>query len=435
MKRLLILLCALFLLIPVAHGENANIPEPDVVVLRTEDGVCGMAVSFYAPGLYLSTAPLPDHTETVLADTPKGQVPLTVLEEHEGLRILGDLSDEPYESVPALLGESSGFSAFSYMGVNEAGERKEGKASPLFAVMAGEEIMTLSLGDENLLEGTVILNDNHALSGLVLSSMGTGNGQVLALTGQGIYRLIFGDDEEETAGTLLRPRVEQMDDGTLHIDWKDAAEEKNVSDAPLFFAYVLNENMPYYRFVSIQDGSTDCYANIIPGETYHVYVLAAQEPPAGLPGADPETDMSVIRTVMSDSEADKHYESLSFCVSAAQNPRDEIVLQGMKDFTVSQLNDPEVELYLQVVGRYEVTEESETFMTISLNTPSETTYEIGSVFIYSPDVRDNDAWHIPLTEILDSIRQLENNIPTGTYRLRFFIGNQLIDSLEFTVSP
>lgn len=434
MKKMLVLVLFLALLPVASWAEEAELPLFRLTTTEEsgQERTLGSAVLVGNSSLMLtSRAALGDAAE-LTADGPDGVYPVSqVLPMGQESELVMLILEASSGLTPALLTEQVDGTA-SLEGWTVNGLRYETPAlSVTSTVYQGLEAWLVS-ATEPLLPGAALFQDG-ALAGLVVATWGEGENRYLALSGETLAQLLFSaENEAADSASYLQDVALNYEGGMLTVDWS-AADLSGHDEGSIITVYVADPANPYYAYYQAEPGENALQVAAVPGRTYRVWVLCAAEESA--------TDVSLpedlaVSARIPDGGTYTEHGFTSECYLAAgpaENADWTAPLPALDPVTAESLM--EGELFLQVINTYQVEEEMEAAMLLTLFTPEGYAFYMASGYLFSPDYMTNDVWNADVTELFEDYLTYNGTgaFMPGEYRLQYTIGDAWGDAFSFTL--
>lgn len=292
----------------------------------------------------------------------------------------------------------------------------------LYAIYRGQNAMTLSCV-EGILPGAVMVDETGRIIGLVVAQQMEGDGMYIALEPDSLYTALVGD---LTADAFL-PLEVKWADGLLEISWQDRVRESGV-----YLIHFSGAENNYYTTYEAEHGERSVYLAVPPGHTYYMQVQWAESEETAqdlLWGA--MTTYTVPKTVFT------QYGFRQDCYLSAAPSGQEItgLLPEMDRITADTLSDAANDLYLQIINSYDVSDEVEMPMTVSLTAPDGQFYYEIMNYIFSPEYEEDDTFAVPVDDLFASCRDFSGSgtFRPGDYVLSYTIGGRVAGEYAFTV--
>ena len=159
-----------------------------------------------------------------------------------------------------------------------------------------------------------------------------------------------------------------------------------------------------------------------PGRTYIVGVEATAQTPDSLP------EHSVSFTIPQ-AERLTEYGFRPVLTAVAETPENGGQPVPVTEVTEEMLRSGRVYFYSH--SAYEVTEQVEKTLLVTLTDPDGCNYVYESTWIYLPECMQEDIWQVSLQEVGLTAALDRNGYPAGIYRMAYYVGGDLADELEF----
>ena len=304
------------------------------------------------------------------------------------------------------------------------------------AVLASEEItrdgnrcLLLTLSGPAPL-GSAVVTDEENLAGIIVSQRAEGQNRYVAVPAEGIAR------NAALALGLIKNMPEWCDEPeglvvALHqnevvIDWSGMTLPEPGEGEDLYLVVVDGGN-DYLTYYKVEDRTkTDVKMLLTPGRVY----IAGFTVSAESPSEDPE---QYVPFVIPYPEKLTDHGFTPVLTSIAEAP-----LTGLKG---SEAPEPVTEVteellrsgraYFYSHSTYEVTEDLEGSLLVTLTDPEGNNYRYTSSWIYSPQYMTEDIWFLPLKDmgLLSSLEA--SGFPKGWYTVDFYVDGKLADTCYF----
>ena len=300
----------------------------------------------------------------------------------------------------------------------------------------GESALALTVG-EDVLPGTVLLDEKGRLSGLCVASLGEGKGRALALDAVSVYELLKDRAVEEPAEPESASAPLQIAGSELRVSWVDGLLQVDISaiaaEGKDYVVDVADLGCPYFMAYRVTAGTTVTSALAAPGRTLFIYAHES--------GTDDTFDESMPYTLYTVPEAemmtDHSYQaSMTYLTMLpSSDTYDETEVLPAHAPTVAGLTSGEQTLWLMAGSVYEVGEEDEEcVMTCSLFTPDGWCFNAVSGFVFSRQYMPEDTWHWDVTELMTEYLTYHDGTPAdGTYTLCYYLSGKLAGTATFTL--
>lgn len=311
---------------------------------------------------------------------------------------------------------------------------------------AGENCTAIS-AREGLLPGCAVVDEQMRVTGMVAASCGEGVGryavlpaEMLPMTGDGEEFDLGRDDAtmedfltEETETVWLRDVALTQDGAVLTADWS-ASPVADMRDDSVFAVFLMDLENTYYSYVQVSGDQSRCAFPASPGRTYLVCVQHAHGE-AVTDVVFPEDAVTYI--TMNHAPMFDRYDyqttELYLGVLAAEGAEDAALAQPLEEITAEALMAEDIDVYLQAVSSYEVSETAESELLGVLTTPEGYAFTVSGGFVFDPTLAQEDAWHLPVSPMLDDYLTFCGSIASGTYVLTYYFDGEMAGSISFEV--
>jgi len=432
------LLIALILLLTAgsagAEQAPADLPLMTVYLRSGETRTpAGTAVPLSDMALLTSAMVLPKNGETLeISDGTHTWIPENILTDRTGTAAVL-LIDEPEPAFPAV---SSLVPLNVRVTANDCAviyERPDGTRTELRVLDGASQTwqdyscMLVQLSGEAA-PGSPLMMKNGELAGMILAEYAEGPNRYMMITVDGLIQMLaeiswqadlIGDEAPEGFRVTL-------DANRATIDWKDA--EIPTGEGLNAYTVIGDTGNSFLTYFPADKELTEVRMLLTPGRTYLAgFVLAADAPDdlpekcavIAVPEAEPLTEngfKSILCALTEDPEKD---------AEAGRSP------EPLTRITAEQLISGE--LYFYSASSYQVTEQIQETLLVTLTAPDGNNYRYESGWVYGPDYQDNDVWYFPLKEggLLDMMNP--GSVPRGQYEMAFYVGGRLADRFTFEV--
>ncbi len=313
---------------------------------------------------------------------------------------------------------------------NAAGDRIFRPASAVTPLTwEGMDCMTLTLSG-SVRPGDPVLTDGNELAGMILAECSEGVNRYIALTVTGIYSLVMqlsdkvGDlstDMEAPAGFTVT-----VEKNRVTFDWSKVSITP--AEGMKLYLVVADAENDYLNFGPADTEETSGTMLLTPGRTYLSGIMeSAQEPeelPKGLTVTElPEAEkltahgFTAVKTALVRSENG--------------NPLSDESPEIIEALTAEDVKNGYIFFYSH--SAYDVEEETQDSLLISMETPDGMDYRYVSGWIYSPSYEQEDIWVTSMQDLGFAGVLESKNYMAGEYRIRYYVGGELADSFSFVI--
>lgn len=444
LKRFFVLLLALALLIAApALAEDAPFDALYRLVLRNgqQDTLLGSGVVCVQPDVLVTSVAAIPSAGKLYAVGAGGEFAVTQMERMaEGCDLALLLLDSATPTQPLRLTPAE--APLRVMGVLPDGRMTAADASHLTVIPYQGMACLLFSGEENLLPGSVLLDESGGLAGVTLATYGEGAGRYLALTADEIYRGILSDTsaapvhETPDGVTWVSGFTVTPLDGRLHVDWAGCIprEQRQGRTLTVFFA---NEANPYYSYIQADEDENTMDVPAAPGQRYSVW-LQLSEGEANFNVMQPDSSSVTVDTNPSHPFNRLGYKDQACYLGVLPADADSdptAMIPPLEPITAEALAAPDSKFFLQAVSKYRIKRREEAQLLIVLTTPEKNTFLIEAGFIFDPALTDGDVWNAEITELFTDYLCLNETgqFAPGSYTLAYYLDGGLASQLTFTL--
>ena len=303
--------------------------------------------------------------------------------------------------------------------------------------------MTLTAMD-GLKPGSATYDRDGRLTGVILSSLGEGEGRYLAISALSLNAVLNGAPAPAQTGPEPNelPSAEELlncsfDGGYLMITpaGVTAPAEQDLS------VYYMDAGNAYYTWLTHEAGAKDIEFVLpaVPGRRLMVWYAAggtehgAEEFETLLQTQDPlVVELPEAKVLDRNEYRQECYlasERLGKVVGVTER------LEPAAGITRERLVDPGYKAYLQVNSQYTVDKNSEESLLVCLYTPDGSCLADVAAFIWGVEYMAEDDWHEDVTELFSYYAEINGGVlPEGEYTLSYYIGEELAGSYSFTLT-
>ena len=280
--------------------------------------------------------------------------------------------------------------------------------------------------------GSVVLNAEGELAGIVVAQYAEGENRVLAVSTDELARCIteVGVKLSNVDSWTNAPEGFNvtLDKNTMTIDWSAMTLPEKADDETLYVV-VADSGNSYLSYFAAEVESRSVTILTMPGRVYLSGILASRETPSQLPE---DCEITVIPPAQKLTE--HHFRPILTAV--AEMPADSSDPEA-KPVPVTEVNEEMLRsgrAYFYSSSCYEVTETIQDLsLLVTLTDPNGVVYRYESSWIYMPEYMQEDVWFISmkdngLTSSLD-----EHGYPKGVYRMAYYVEGELADSFTFEI--
>ena len=421
------------------NGENAGVRVVGMAVLaQTKDGE-----TWIAPTAIVPTGEGGAPALATYLMTEDGLVaPVTAAQPFAAGGISALTVQGQLEPVAAPVAQNLGNpESQAVVGYLENGTLISGGATNLApcALEDGSAGMTLT-AMEGLKPGSATYDRDGRLTGMILASLGEGEGRYLAVGALTLSALLNdvpapqAEDPVSSAADLLDTKI---DGGYLYVTPRGMSTPSEQDAA----VYYMDAGNGYYSWVVGEAGAKDLEFTLpaVPGRTLLVWFAAG-----GTEHGDAEfgellknQDPLVVEPPTA-SPIDR-YDYKQDCYLAVERLGKVVGvterLEPAEGVTGAMLTDASNKLYFQVNSTYTVTEIMSESLLICLYTPDGSCLTNIATFIWGTEYMARDDWHEDVTELFTYYAEsCGGELPPGEYTLTYYIGADLAGSYTFVLS-
>lgn len=462
-KRLLTLLMALLLLAGCVPAQAEEAAGPVVTLLDGAGQAVGQGVLLEAGQEVLVSASL---TETAGLQVQAGEEVLSVL----GVSASGAsvtmlrLEEEAGDPLPLAAEDPAVFSR-----VEAVSAQGETSACTVLTQVSLADGWGFTFRDETdtAQPGGALINDAGELAGLVLGAwadmpnakVALGAEAIAALQGNAQANVLNPLPEKEAPAapenkqeepTASKPKKEEplSASGTvflenisltmrgadkLEVDWA-GSEVADLREDSAFVVYYGDMDSPYTWWEEASGEETSLIVNVIPGQTYAVWVQHGHgEVDTTLNMSDEEIIACVAFMDVPEAKVFNKYgyqqDEIYFCLTTEDGNN---AMPAAFTFTSEELSTRGQELRLNVTSTYRVKRDTTANMGIAMITPSGECYDSWGEFLFEADL-DEDVWYLALGPLQDDYLQYNTTWEPGVYTVTVYFDGARVTQAMFTV--
>ena len=462
-KRLLTLLMALLLLAGCVPAQAEEAAGPVVTLLDGAGQAVGQGVLLEAGQEVLVPASL---AETAGLQVQAGEEVLSVL----GVSASGAsvtmlrLEEEAGDPLPLAAEDPAVFSR-----VEAVSAQGETSACTVLTQVSLADGWGFTFRDEadTAQPGGALINDAGELAGLVLGAwadmpnakVALGAEAIAALQGNAQANVLNPLPEKEAPAapenkqeepTASKPKKEEPlpASGTvflenisltmrgadeLEVDWA-GSEVADLRDDSAFVVYFGDMDSPYTWWAEASGEETSLIVNVIPGQTYAVWVQHGHgEVDTTLDMSDEEIIACVAFMDVPEAKVFNKYgyqqDEIYFCLTTEDGNN---AMPAAFTFTSEELSTRGQELRLNVTSTYRVKRDTTANMGIAMITPSGECYDSWGEFLFEADL-DEDVWYLALGPLQDDYLQYNTTWEPGVYTVTVYFDGARVTQAMFTV--
>lgn len=462
-KRLLTLLMALLLLAGCVPAQAEEAAGPVVTLLDGAGQAVGQGVLLEAGQEVLVPASLAE-TPGLQVQTGGETIQVSGVAASGTLAAVLRLEAQARDPLPLAAADPAVFSRVE--AVSGQGETSE---CTVLTRVSLEDGWGFTFQDEagTAQPGGALLNDAGELAGLVLGSwaempntkVALGAEAIAALQGNAQANVLNplpekeapaapeGKHEDPTAskpkkeeplsasGTVFLENISLTMRGAdeLEVDWA-SSEINDLRKDSVFAVYYGDLDCPYSWWEEASGEETSLIVNVIPGQTYAVWVQHGHgEVDTTLDMSDEEILTCVAFMDVPEAKVFNKYgyvqDETYFCLATDDG---KTLLPAAGSFTSEALSRRGQELQLNATSTYRVKRDTTANMGIAMVTPSGDCYDSWGSFLFEADLNE-DAWYVSLSDIQDSYLQYNPTWEPGVYTVSLYFDGALAAQLPFTV--
>lgn len=219
----------------------------------------------------------------------------------------------------------------------------------------------------------------------------------------------------------------------LEVDWA-GSEVTDLRDDSVFAVYYGDMDSPYTWWEEASGEETSLIVNVIPGQTYAVWVQHGHgEVDTTLNMSDEEIFTCVAFIDVPEAKVFNKYgyvqDETYFCLATDDG---KTLLPAAGSFTSEALSRRGQELQLNATSTYRVKRDTSANMGIAMMTPSGECYDFWGEFLFEADL-DEDVWFISLSSLQDDYLQYNTAWEPGVYTVTVYFDGARVTQAMFTV--
>ena len=219
----------------------------------------------------------------------------------------------------------------------------------------------------------------------------------------------------------------------LEVDWA-GSEVTDLRDDSVFAVYYGDMDSPYTWWEEASGEETSLIVNVIPGQTYAVWVQHGHgEVDTTLNMSDEEIFTCVAFIDVPEAKVFNKYgyvqDETYFCLATDDG---KTLLPAAGSFTSEALSRRGQELQLNATSTYRVKRDTSANMGIAMMTPSGDCYDFWGEFLFEADL-DEDVWFISLSSLQDDYLQYNTAWEPGIYTVTVYFDGARVTQAMFTV--
>lgn len=462
-KRLLTLLMALLLLAGCVPAQAEEAAGPVVTLLDGAGQAVGQGVLLEAGQEVLVPASLAE-TAGLQVQTGEATIPVSGVEASGELAAVLRLEAQTRDPLPLAAEDPAVFSR-----VEAVSAQGETSACTVLTQVSLADGWGFTFRDEagTAQPGGALINDAGELAGLVLGAwadmpnakVALGAEAIAALQGNAQANVLNplpekeapaapeGKHEDPTAskpkkeeplsasGTVFLENISLTMRGAdeLEVDWA-GSEVTDRRDDSVFAVYYGSMDSPYTWWEEASGEETSLIVNVIPGQTYAVWVQHGHgEVDTTLDMSDEEILTCVAFMDVPEAKVFNKYgyqqDEIYFCLATDDG---KTLLPAAGSFTSEALSTRGQELRLNVTSTYRVKRDTTANMGIAMITPSGECYDSWGEFLFEADL-DEDVWYLALGTLQDDYLQYNTTWEPGVYTIMVYLDGARVTQAMFTV--
>lgn len=462
-KRLLTLLMALMLLAGCVPAQAEEAAGPVVTLLDGAGQAVGQGVLLEAGQEVLVPASLAE-TAGLQVQAGEATIPVSGVEASGELAAVLRLEAQTRDPLPLAAEDPAVFSR-----VEAVSAQGETSACTVLTQVSLADGWGFTFRDETdtAQPGGALINDAGELAGLVLGAwadmpnakVALGAEAIAALQGNAQANVLNPLPEKEAPAapenkqeepTASKPKKEEplSASGTvflenisltmrgadeLEVDWA-GSEVADLRDDSVFAVYYGDMDSPYTWWEEASGEETSLIVNVIPGQTYAVWVQHGHgEVDTTLDMSDEEILACVAFMDVPEAKVFNKYgyvqDETYFCLATDDG---KTLLPAAGSFTSEALSRRGQELQLNATSTYRVKRDTSANMGIAMMTPSGDCYDFWGEFLFEADL-DEDVWFISLSSLQDDYLQYNTAWEPGIYTVTVYFDGARVTQAMFTV--
>lgn len=462
-KRLLTLLMALLLLAGCVPAQAEEAAGPVVTLLDGAGQAVGQGVLLEAGQEVLVPASLAE-TAGLQVQAGEATIPVSGVEASGELAAVLRLEAQTRDPLPLAAEDPAVFAR-----VEAVSAQGETSACTVLTQVSLADGWGFTFRDEadTAQPGSALINDAGELAGLVLGAwadmpnakVALGAEAIAALQGNAQANVLNplpekeaptapeGKHEDPTAskpkkeeplsasGTVFLENISLTMRGAdeLEVDWA-GSEVTDRRDDSVFAVYYGSMDSPYTWWEEASGEETSLIVNVIPGQTYAVWVQHGHgEVDTALDMSDEEILTCVAFMDVPEAKVFNKYgyqqDEIYFCLATDDG---KTLLPAAGSFTSEALSTRGQELRLNVTSTYRVKRDTTANMGIAMITPSGECYDSWGEFLFEADL-DEDVWYLALGTLQDDYLQYNTAWEPGVYTIMVYLDGARVTQAMFTV--
>ena len=344
---------------------------------------------------------------------------------------------EPSPAQPVQLGEAD--ENLTCVGLRRGETQPESCGADLMTMAVYEQsACLLYTGLEEMLPGALLFNSQGQLAGLTMASYGEGLNRYVAYPADVLQARLSGEGPAES--TVAEGQMRWLSgmevtaaQGELTVRWAHLNTPDQPEGSAIYLIWQDTGN-DYVSYGTVDWAEGYAVTACVPGRSYGVWMAVSD---AGAPTGDM---FRWDRAVMVHAEETKPFTDYGFhneimyltSVSVDQEYGDTEQIPPLGDFTVAGLAAEGLRCCLQTVDVYEVAEQQDATLVIALQAPDGSLYTESAMYLFMPELKDNDTWHADVTDLVRDCLAYSGDLP-GEYTLSYYLDGRLAASFTFTL--
>ena len=291
----------------------------------------------------------------------------------------------------------------------------------------GQRFLLLSLTDPAP-AGSPVLTSDGKLAGFVAAQWAEGVNRVAVMPADGIASSVSGLASLLTSlpdwGEAPEGLVLTADRNAVTIDWTNMVMPEKPEGSDVYIV-ILDTGNSYLTSFPAESQDRALTLVLTPGRFYIVGPVVS----AGRPVTIPQSYVSVF-IPNAGKLTDYGFKPVVTAIAAAP---EEGLKEGEAPVPVTEVTEELLRsdrAYFYSHSTYEVTEEIEGSLLVTLTDPEGNNYRYQSGWLYAPEYMAEDIWYVKMSDSLTESLNL-NGYPAGVYRMAFYVDGKLADEFEF----
>lgn len=441
-RTILALICAACLLLGLmpAQAEDTLLPVY-TLISKTPDGksaVLGSAVLVKDQSTMLTTRwAVQDHARLYVVGNDETLAVASAAKPAEDTDLVVLTLQAPASAKPLALGNADG-SAVSVGVTRKDGSIQAAQVKNLTLTVYEDTVCLLYTGAPDVLPGSVLINSQGQLAGVMVAEYGEGLNRGVAYPADVLEAHMDGGTKaDDRAGASVAVNWVMglkltADKGVMTVDWSSCTRPEGDSTYTLIWEDAGNQ---YFSYAEVDWSDQFAVFPAVPGRTFRVWLQQAPRDQASMDVEIPDALAAVLESPAASPFTDHSYRDASMylgCAPVETVFADTQAVPELAPITAHELMNPDNSLYLQVTSTYQVAQEIEMDMVIALEAPDGSVYSELSGFLFMPSIGSNDTWHADITAIVQSCMDFTED-QEGEYTLSYYLDGQLANQIRFVV--